>query len=112
MSDPLVSVAETLIPFLAGGATAVAAGTSEGPGVDLCRAVSFLVGKLRDRIRGTDTSEVRAVLEAALAEGVITEADLLRVWSSTPGSRTTIRVDEVKVENSPSDTTNIDTFKA
>jgi hypothetical protein len=111
MSDLVVAAAEALVPFLTGGATAVATGTAEEAGSDLYRAATSLAGKIRNRLRGRDAHEVQAVLESALAEGIIVEEDLERVASAAQ-AEAAIHVGKVKAKNVFIGTTNIDKFKA
>lgn len=111
MSDLVMVAAEALVPFLAGGATAVASGTAEEAGSDLYRAATSLVGKIRNRLHGTEAPEIEEVLRSALAEGVIAEKELELVASAAQAEYA-IRVDKVKAKNVFIGRTKIDRFEA
>jgi hypothetical protein len=111
MGDLVVAAAEALVPFLAGGATAVATGTAEEAGSDLYRAATSLVGKIRNRLHGAEAPEVEAVLRSALAEGVIAEEELERVTSAARAEQA-IHIGKVKGKNVFIGTTKIDKFEA
>jgi hypothetical protein len=111
MGDLVVAAAEALVPFLAGGATAVATGTAEEAGSDLYRAAMTLLGKIRSRLHGTEPPEVQAALRSALAEGVIVEEELELVASAAQAEQS-IHIGRVKGKNVFIGTTKIDKFDA
>ena len=101
MSD-LIAAADALVPFLATGAGAVAAGTAEEAGAELYKSATSVIGKIRHRLRGTGRAEVEAALSDALDDGTLSTEDLrsLRAAFDASQGTTNITVGDVKAENS------------
>lgn len=114
MSDLVTAAADALLPFVAAGAGAVAAGSADQAGRELYKAADSVLTKIRHRLRGQARASVEKAVRDALAEGLITREELerLRIACESYRSATHITVAQVNAKNSFVGTTNIDKFEA
>lgn len=92
MSDLVVSAADALVPFLATGAAAVAAGTAQEAGAELYKSAMSVIEKIGRWLHGTDRADVEAALHAALDEGVLSTGDLRALRAAHEASLGTANV--------------------
>ena len=102
MSELITSAAQALLPFVAGGAGAVAVGSAEEAGADLYRAATAILAKLRHRLLGEDVKQVEAALSQAMAEGLVTPEELRRLREAADAVRgsATINVGTIQAKTS------------
>ena len=81
MSDLVTVAADALLPFLAAGGAAVGAGAADQAGADLYKSATAILRKIRNRLRGAGKADIEAAIRDALAEGLVTRADLERLQS-------------------------------
>lgn len=114
MSDLVTTAADALLPFVAAGASAVAAGSAEEAGRELFKAADSVLAKIRHRLGGTGKAQVEKALRDALADGLLTKGELEQLYIAyeTYRSTTSIAVSQINAKNSFVGTTNIDKFQA
>ncbi|NLT54420.1 MAG: hypothetical protein GXX79_07585 [Actinomycetales bacterium] len=116
MTQFVTDAATALLPFVGAGGAAVAAGTAEELGADLYRSATGLLGKLRDRLRGTAREDVEDALHSCLEDGTVEEEELRQFTMlaknvSVDASQATYQVGTVEAKNVLFGAT-IDTFNA
>lgn len=114
MNDLVVSAADVLVPFLATGAAAVAAGTAQEAGAELYKSATSVIAKIRCWLRGTGRADVEAALHVALDEGVLSMADLRALYAAYEASRGTANVSiaTINAKNSIVGNVRIERFEA
>jgi hypothetical protein len=114
MSELITAAADALLPFVAGGASAVAVGSAEEAGAELYKAATSVLAKIKHRLGGADRAHVEIAVRDALADGSLSEQELMHLRAAYESDRNTtnINVSRIKAKNSFVGTTNIDKFQA
>jgi hypothetical protein len=114
MSDLVITAADVLLPFVAAGASAVAAGSAEEAGRELYKAADSVLAKIRHRLGGKSKTQVEKALRDAMTDGLVTEGELEQLCTAYEAYRgtTSIAVSQINAKNSFVGTTNIDKFQA